>query len=143
MTATPALGSHSLQVQIALIAAVLACPASHSQPATQPQPETPQHTQLAPGLYMRLVHQVASPAKDYQVEVWSLLLGPGRQTTVKLPGALTLIVHSGRLTVEQAGQRRTLELGMSTALTPGDEVRLTNLDAQRPLNLRGILVRSQ
>jgi mannose-6-phosphate isomerase-like protein (cupin superfamily) len=111
-------------------------------PRLTTEEQGPKYEKYAEGLYTRRVFQAVSPTKDYSVEIWGLLVGPGRKTAaVTLPGAATLVVRSGRAVVMVGSSRRELELGGSLLVPEGQRFSITNPDAQRPISIRAVVIK--
>ncbi len=103
--------------------------------------EGPKYEKYAEGLYARRVYRTVHPTAGYVVEVWGLLIGPGKKTEgVTLPGVATLLVRSGRAAVAIGDSRHTLGLGSSLLLSAGQKVSIVNLDADRPVSIRAVII---
>lgn len=103
--------------------------------------EGPNYEKYAEGLYSRRVFRTVNPTEEYSVEVWALLIGPGKQTTeVTFPGAATLLVRSGRAAIATRDAKREFGLGASLLVPEGQKVSIVNLDAERPVSIRAVIV---
>lgn len=106
-----------------------------------PLPEGPNYEKYADGLYVRRVFQTVNPTEEYSVEVWALLIGPGKKTAeVTFPGAATLLVRSGRAAITTGDAKRELGLGASLLVPEGQKVSIVNLDAERPISIRAVIM---
>jgi len=107
-----------------------------------PLPEGPNYEKYAEGLYARRVFRTVNPTEEYSVEVWALLIGPGKKTAeVTFPGAATLLVRSGRAVITTRDAKRELGLGASLLVPEGQKVSIVNLDAERPVSIRAVIMK--
>lgn len=97
------------------------------------------YRQYAPGLLARTVYTTRDRVA---VEIWDLMLGPGRVAPkVELPGAAVLEVRTGAGTVEHEGGRRELHTG-STVTVPGhSSFGLANASSEQSFVLRAVIIR--
>jgi len=96
---------------------------------------------LVPGIFARRILSAPSSESDYRVEVWALLVGPDTQADeVRLPGAATLLVRSGRVTMTSEAGKVELTLGDSALAPEGAPVGFLNPDPERPAHLRAVVV---
>lgn len=104
--------------------------------------EGPNYEKYAEGLYVRRVFRTVNPTEEYAVEVWALLIGPGKKTAeVTFPGAATLLVRSGRAAITTRDAKRELGLGASLLVPEGRKVSIVNLDAERPVSIRAVIMK--
>jgi hypothetical protein len=95
----------------------------------------------APGLLARTVY-LAGKAGRVEVELWDLLVGPGKKTgLVSLPGAAVLDVRSGGGAVAVGGKTVELRMGATLAIDEGQGFTLENRVPDGALTIRAIVVR--
>jgi hypothetical protein len=100
------------------------------------------YTKYAAGLYTRRVSQTVGPSKDYGIEEWGLLVGPGQNTdTVTLPGAAVLVVRTGTATLIIDGQKQQVRLGSSVLIAEKQRFSIMNADKERPVSIKAVIVR--
>ena len=112
---------------------------------TATEPRDP-YKELVAGLLMR--QRYAAEGRP-AVEVWDLMVGPGKTTQpARLPGAGVLEVRSGRGVLRvgparpiRAGSARPLRTGVVLALDDTAEFILVNEDKETPLILRATVIR--
>jgi len=133
-------------VAIALCPGPLRGQEVESQPIPE-SPKTPERLvageprnafkQLVPGLLVRTRYVAEGrPA----VEIWDLLVGPGRKSEkARLPGAAVLEVRSGRGLL-RAAKPVELRIGSARALAEDEEFTLVNTDPEAPLILRATVL---
>ena len=151
----------SLIIAMALPAALLACgprdesveapqtatPATTPTPAidkAQLAPDAQQNPlkQFAPGLMARPVYK-AEQTGDLEVEVWELLVGPGKKSEpAKLPGAAVAEVRSGTGVATIGEKRQELKSGTGFSIPEGANLQLENTSQEDGLALRVVLIRS-
>jgi hypothetical protein len=113
-----------------------------SGPPTTPErlvAEEPRNAfkQLVPGL---LVHTRYVAEGRPAVEIWDLMVGPGRKSEkARLPGAAVLEVRSGRGML-RAAKPIELRIGASQALAEGEDFSIVNTDPEAPLILRATVI---
>jgi hypothetical protein len=106
-------------------------------------PRTIFFKQFAPGLLARTVYTAQGSAL-YRVEMWDLLVGPGRKTaSVSLPGGAVLEIRSGAGRVIIDGQPRDVRMGSTLAINEGSQFSINNGQEDRPLSIRAIVIPSQ
>lgn len=111
---------------------------------TQLAPETQQNPfkQYAPGLMARTIYK-AEQTGDLEVEIWELLVGPGKKSEpAKLPGAAVAEVRSGAGVVTIGEKRRDLKSGTGFSIDDGEAFQLENNSQDEGLSLRVVLIRS-
>ena len=93
-------------------------------------------------MYARRVFQTG--AKDYVVEEWGLLVGPGKKTdTVALPGAAVLIVRTGSALLVLGDQKQEIRLGSSVLIPENQKFSLSNLDSERPVSIKAVIIQGR
>ena len=96
--------------------------------------------QAVPGLLVR-TRFVAKAGTGRQVELWDLLIGPGRRSDrVRLPGPAVLEVRGGAGAVLINQKRQDLRAGASLAIPEGASVLFANARNDLGLDLRVTIV---
>jgi hypothetical protein len=111
---------------------------------TQLAPEAQQNPfkQFAPGLMARTIYK-AEQTGDLDVEIWELLVGPGKKSeAAKLPGAGIAEVRSGTGVVTIAEKRRELKSGIGFSIDDGETFQLENSSQEEGLTLQLVVIRS-
>lgn len=99
--------------------------------------------QLAPGLMARTIYK-AEQTGDLEVEIWELLVGPGKKSEpAKLPGGAVAEVRSGTGVVTMADKRRDLKSGIGFSIDDGETFQFENSSQEESLALRVVLIRSR
>jgi hypothetical protein len=102
---------------------------------------TPQFTAVSPGLYTRKILHTASPAGDFTVELWSVLVSPGLTTgETRFPGAAVLSLRTGSVVVLVGEGKTPLKPGATAQVPEGALVRFTNPDEMHPAQLRAVVL---
>ncbi len=123
-------------------------------PGAGPQPQkaaapaafsayTPQQSyrQLVPGLLTQTAY-VADKGGRYGVEIWDLLVGPGKKSgAAKLPGAAVFEVRSGQGVVTVAGKSRDVRIGATFAVDEAEEFTIENRSPDAGMAIRVTLIR--
>ncbi len=111
---------------------------------TQLAPEAQQNPfkQYAPGLLARTIYK-AEQTGDLEVEVWELLVGPGKKSeAAKVPGAAVAEVRSGSGVVTIGEKRRDIKSGTGFSIDDGEAFQIENSSQEEGLALRVVLIRS-
>jgi hypothetical protein len=88
-------------------------------------PVNPFH-QYAPGLMARTLYSAPSGA-GYRVEVWDLMVGPGRTAdSVSLPGGAVFEVRNGSGVLRTGVKPQDITLGATFSISEGSAFRLEN-----------------
>jgi len=158
--------SHGKKITFSIIAlllpaALLAC-APRGENAVSPETTTPTTTptpvinraqlapeaqqnpfkQFAPGLMARPIYK-AEQTGDLEVEIWELLVGPGKKSEpTKLPGAGVVEVRGGTGVASIGEKRQELKSGTGFSIPEGESLRLENTSPEEGLALRVVLIRS-
>ena len=114
--------------------------AAQTRPAERPTAAPPAYRQLVPGLLAR-TRFVAPTSADRRVELWDLLVGPGKRSApATLPGGAVLEVRggSGRITVGDKDQE--LRTGATLAVPDGTSFRLVNGREDLGLSIRATVI---
>jgi mannose-6-phosphate isomerase-like protein (cupin superfamily) len=114
--------------------------AGQTRAAERQTPAEPAYRQLVPGLLAR-TRFVAPTNGDRRVELWDLLVGPGKRSgPATLPGGAVLEVRggSGRITVGDKDQE--LRTGATLAVPDGASFRLVNGRDDLGLSIRATVV---
>jgi mannose-6-phosphate isomerase-like protein (cupin superfamily) len=107
-------------------------------------PEGPDYKKYAPGLYARRVFQTVGPSKDYSVEEWGLLVGPGKKTdVVTLPGAAVLIVRTGNGVIAIGEQKQEFRLGSSLLIPENQKFSIANSSSERPVSIKAVILKGR
>lgn len=110
--------------------------------STEKLRDGPNYEKFAEGLYARRVFQAVSPGKDYRVEEWGLLIGPGKKTeVVTLPGAATLVVRTGHAVLTIGDKKQELRLGSSLLIPEDQKFSIVNTDKERPVSIQAVIVK--
>jgi gentisate 1,2-dioxygenase len=98
--------------------------------------------QYAPGLMARTVYK-AEQTGDFEVEIWELLVGPGKKSeAAKVPGGAIAEVRSGTGVVTIGEKRRDLKSGTGFSIDDGEAFQFENTSQEEGLALRLVLIRS-
>ena len=135
---------------LALVAAAIAvvAPRAGAQSAAapgqrqvQPAQPAPPFRQLAPGLLAR-TRFVADSAGSPRVELWDLLVGPGRRSgPASLPGGAVLEVRGGSGRISVGGrQARELRPGATLAIPEGASFTIVNARTDLGLSIRATII---
>jgi hypothetical protein len=101
------------------------------------------YRQFAPGLLARTTYQ-AEPAGRLGVEVWDLLVGPGKKSdVVTLPGGVVCEVRAGTGLVLVSGKPREVRIGTTFSFDEGETLQIENRSADDALSIRAVLIRSR
>jgi mannose-6-phosphate isomerase-like protein (cupin superfamily) len=134
-----------------LILAVVAGGEAYAQAATPggtplrlaPASEPPMYEVLAPGLFGRSVYSAQAPDRSYGIEVFGLLVGPGRSSEpTQFDGDAVLLVRSGRGLIAIEGKNQELSLGSAYSIAAGQTFHIENFDEAIPISLRAVILRS-
>ncbi len=107
---------------------------------TSLQPRDP-YRSIAPGLLAR-TRYVAERMGPYTVEVWDLMVGPGKTSEkTRLPGAAVVEVRSGTGILSSGGKAVDLRTGTTAPLAEAADFTLGNTDKGAPFILRATLIR--
>jgi mannose-6-phosphate isomerase-like protein (cupin superfamily) len=134
-----------LQVLIVMSALALS-PAARAQSAGQaagPGADGgPPYELYGPGLLARPAFQAADQKGRYRIEIWGLLIGPGKKTdTTTLPGDSILMVRSGRGMVSIDGKNQELTLGGAYQVRQNHQFQIENFDRDSPISIRAVIIR--
>ena len=128
-------------VAVALGVVVVLSAGDGAAQATRRQiPSTPAYQQLVPGLLAR-TRFVAPATAERRVELWDLLVGPGKRSApVTLPGGAVLEVRggSGRITIGDKHQE--LRTGTTLSVADGTSFQLANARNDLGLSIRATVV---
>jgi hypothetical protein len=117
-------------------------PAVNDAERAAPLAEGPNYEKYAEGLYARLVYRTDHQAGGYAVEVWALLIGPGKKTEgFTLPGNAALLVRLGRAVIAAGDAKREFGLGASLLVPEGRKVSIVNVDPERPVSIRAVIIK--
>lgn len=137
-------------IGLSLFTAPLAGQTARGRGAAQPPartenlPDGPNYTKFANGLYMRRLSQIVAPSRDYSVEEWALLVGPGKSTdTVTLPGTAVLLVRTGSAVVTLGDRKQDVRLGSSLLVVENQRFSIANSDKERPVSIKAVIVKGR
>jgi hypothetical protein len=126
---------------IAVLAVLLATGPARAQVTAPPDASL---KQVAPGLLGRPIYTAEAPAAAYRVQVWELLVGPGRRSEpTTFPGALVLEVRSGSGAITIDDKRQDVKIGTTLAVHDGSRFAIENTDKEAALSLRGVVISAQ
>lgn len=138
--------SRSIRVRIAWLGAALclgaACVVAQQQTVQEPPSlgRPPMFQQYVDGLLARTVY-VSEDDGPVRVEIWDLLVGPGRRTVpFQLPGGAVLEIRSGTGTAMVSGKEQRIRLGTSVRADDGSQIVLINADSETLLAVRAIVI---
>jgi hypothetical protein len=99
------------------------------------------YEKYAEGLYVQELFNTVSADKSFQINVWNLLVGPGKKTNdFGLPGAAVLLVRAGSAQIVVGGvQGNDLEMGAALVVPEETPIRITNRDPESPVLTRATL----
>lgn len=105
-----------------------------------PAPRDPMYQQYAEGLLARTVHS-SEIGDGLRVELWDLLVGPGRRTApFRLPGGAVLEIRGGGGNAVVSGKEQRVRTGSAVRADDGSQIVLVNSDAESPLTVRAIVI---
>ena len=137
---TGACGSPQPRETVASTAAVGAIVAPQQARLSETEPLQPLR-EFAPGLMARTLY-VAESNDPYRIEVWDLLVGPGKKTSaVSLPGAAVIEIRSGRGVLTIAGKAGDVAQGAVISVNDGDQLAIENRAPDVGLIMRATVVR--
>jgi len=137
--------SRSIRVRSSFLAVavclVAACMAAQQQPAPAPSTDRSQmFRQYAEGLLARTVY-VSEGDGPFRVEIWDLLVGPGRRTVpFQLPGGAVLEFRSGAGNAVVSGKEQRVRPGTSVRADDGSQIVLVNANSDTLLAVRAIVI---
>ncbi len=93
------------------------------------------------GLYVLELFRTVSRDESFEIDVWNLLVGPGKETgEFELPGTAVLLLRAGSAQVVVDGQSKSdLEMGATLVVPEKTRIRITNRAGDRPVNVRATL----
>ncbi len=137
-------------IALSLLTAAVAAQTARGRGTAQPParadtlPEGPNYTKYANGLYTRVLSQTVASSKDYSVEEWALLVGPGKTTdTVTLPGSAVLLVRTGSAVVTLGDRRQDVRLGSSLLVPENQRFSIANSNKERPVSIKAVIVKGR
>ncbi len=110
---------------------------------SQLAPDTQQNPfrQYAPGLLARTIYK-AEPGGDFEVEIWELLIGPGKKSeAAKFPGGAVFETRAGDGVLTTAGKRREIKTGTSLSIEEGETFQIENTSPDEAVSIRMVLIR--
>jgi mannose-6-phosphate isomerase-like protein (cupin superfamily) len=112
---------------------------------TQLAPDSSQnpYRQYAPGLLARTVYK-AEGADRFEVEIWDLLVGPGKKTEpATLPGGAVFEVRSGEGVLQVSGKRNEVKTGATLAVGDGESFQIDNGSTESAVSIRAVVIRAR
>ena len=129
----------SVRVVSLVVALVLAAVFVTAQQRRQVPRPIPMYEQYAEGLLARTIY--VSEGGPQRVEIWDLLVGPGRRTApFRLPGGAVLETRSGQGNVTVSGKQYRVTTGTPFTADEGSEIVLVNGNSDIGLYVRAIVI---
>ncbi len=129
---------YALVALLATLAAGAVAPPVLAQ-ATDSTPAS-QFRQFAPGILARTAY-VVTASGPYRVELWDLLVGPGRQSEAEmLKGGAVFEVRAGSGRIELDGKSQELRPGMTFAVPQGVRFAIHNRRDDLGISIRAVVV---
>jgi gentisate 1,2-dioxygenase len=121
-------------------ALLFSCVATGAQVATQQPTATPGYRQLVPGLLTRS-RFAAQAAGGRRIELWDLLVGPGRRSgDATLPGAAVFEVRGGTGRIVIDGKEQELRSGATLPVPERASFQLINTRTDLGLSIRATVI---
>jgi hypothetical protein len=96
--------------------------------------------QIAPGLLARTIY-TAVPTGPYRVEIWELVVGPGRRSeATSLPGGVVLEVRSGNGIITVGERHHKVTNGSTLSVAEGSAFAIQNTNEESALSLRAVVI---
>ncbi|HZD53302.1 MAG TPA: hypothetical protein VE175_09650 [Woeseiaceae bacterium] len=99
------------------------------------------YERYADGLFVLKLFRTLSADGTYRIEVWNLLVGPGKATgEFELPGTAILLLRAGNAQINLAGEREIqLDAADTTVVPENSRIRISNRSSEHPVNVRATL----